>query len=89
MTLLSYDETTHTGQLALSVVLSNYTDSDWVSSFNDTVVAGDALQGYTASVTPGSGILVAAIPEPITFVIWGLLGSVAIAYGVSRRRRAG
>jgi hypothetical protein len=31
----------------------------------------------------------AAIPEPATLIVWGLLGVVAAGYGVWRRRRAG
>ena len=51
----------------------------------------DDLQNTGPDNYEVSGVMeltAAAVPEPTTMIVWGLLGVVAAGYGVWRRKRA-
>ncbi len=51
----------------------------YVGTGENNEVTGEALWGISA----------AAVPEPATILVWGVLGVVAVGFGAWRRRRAG
>lgn len=71
---------------ALSIVIDGFTTDNW-GDVDATLLAGD-LQGYTAGQTPGSGVRMAALPEPTAVLVWSALGVLAVAAGCWRRRKA-
>ena len=62
-------------QVALSVVIDGFTTDNW-GSIDAYLMAGELIGPYPESGywTPGSGIRVAAIPEPATIALLGLGG---------------
>jgi hypothetical protein len=72
--------------VALSIVIDGFTtDNPWPATINANLLES-TLGGPVAGVTPGSGVRLAAIPEPSAFIVWSLLGLAAVSFGFCRRK---
>ena len=73
---------------ALSVVMDGYTEAG-LPDMNARLLDGEGgLIQYWPPHTPGSGLYVAAVPEPASLIVWSLFGAVGVAFGWRRRRAA-